>query len=904
MDTAGNLYVLTSSHVIDSDINGGRLTSGYRTLRRISPAGIITTIAGNDGNPLGNAGDGGPAGTATLDVDGIAVDTFGNIFLSSADDESIRAILNFEPQLSLPDFPAPELPSANASVSLTAVSHASPTAPYSFRVTSDLPGVQFTVDAAGASWLRLQETQGTTPATISFTVDPAALEVGPATARVLFSRKGAPAALVLAVSVNVLPKQRPKLDVEPAVLSMSSSTSQVGPLSQTLRIFNAGSDSLTYAIAKSGAIADRVALSATGGAASASQPASLDVAVNTAGLAEGAYTVNFTITGAGSTITVPLAVNVTNRPVRMQLSKTGMTFTGVKGGGVTPGQSFAVLNGGSNSFEWTAVPMPLYDQSASTSPPPAWFSLSAKSGVSSPNAPSLITVSINPAGLAEPRAYFGLVRVSSSETANATEDLLVVFNYLNSTESPGAVADKTGLFFVMPAGNLSAPTQTITVTNLNATALSMTPAAITFEGVRWLTVLPSRPQQSIPAGANLSLTVATTVDNLVPGVYRGTVVLQFATANIEVAVRFIVTPPTTQQSTNGRSSNPRAADDSCSLIPLMTSLSQAFHTYASWPSSLDATVYDSCGNRIDSGTVKVSLSTHEETTLQWVGNGLWQGRWTGASSATELILTLSASLPPRSGSQSYTGTLQANTSAPALRDVEAIAGAGTLITLRGSNLAPPVPSKVSGLPLSNRLVVDSVTFNGQPLPMIYASPGAVTALVPYDLPPDTYHFMVRNGAVATAITEMVVVPALPRILTVQSGPTSQDTLASLWNQFIAGQPVDAGATTIHAGDRISVYCSGLGPLDKTVDETNPRPDGTANVASPVFVKIGETVVQASLAILSPDYAGLYAVEFVIPPSTPAGDSMPLSLSVWTSSPENPAGVEQSSAVFPVTVKAR
>jgi uncharacterized protein (TIGR03437 family) len=164
--------------------------------------------------------------------------------------------------------------------------------------------------------------------------------------------------------------------------------------------------------------------------------------------------------------------------------------------------------------------------------------------------------------------------------------------------------------------------------------------------------------------------------------------------------------------------------------------------------------------------------------------------------------------------------------------------------------------------------------------------------------------MVRNGAVATAIAEMVVVAALPRILAVQSGPTSQDALASLWNQFIGGQPVDAGATTLYAGDRITLYCTGLGPLDKTVDETIPRPDGTANLASPVFVKIGETVVPASLAILSPDYAGLYAVEIVIPPGTPTGDNMPMSLSVYTSSPGNPAGVEQASAVVPVTVTAR
>ena len=65
-DAMGNIYV--------SDINEGRI-------RRISPSGMITAIAGAGGR--GRSGDGGPAINAQLETPGgIAIDPAGNLFLS------------------------------------------------------------------------------------------------------------------------------------------------------------------------------------------------------------------------------------------------------------------------------------------------------------------------------------------------------------------------------------------------------------------------------------------------------------------------------------------------------------------------------------------------------------------------------------------------------------------------------------------------------------------------------------------------------------------------------------------------------------------------------------------------------------------------------------------------------
>ena len=66
VDATGNIYI--------ADSNNGRV-------RKVSPGGIITTVAGN--GTLGYSGDNGVATSAELrDPQGVAVDGFGNIYIA------------------------------------------------------------------------------------------------------------------------------------------------------------------------------------------------------------------------------------------------------------------------------------------------------------------------------------------------------------------------------------------------------------------------------------------------------------------------------------------------------------------------------------------------------------------------------------------------------------------------------------------------------------------------------------------------------------------------------------------------------------------------------------------------------------------------------------------------------
>ncbi len=81
-DTSGNLYFAAYGNMV---------------IRKISNTGIITTVAGNGYSPSpgigGYSGDGGPATDAELNgPDGIALDKFGNLYISDYQNDVIRMV--------------------------------------------------------------------------------------------------------------------------------------------------------------------------------------------------------------------------------------------------------------------------------------------------------------------------------------------------------------------------------------------------------------------------------------------------------------------------------------------------------------------------------------------------------------------------------------------------------------------------------------------------------------------------------------------------------------------------------------------------------------------------------------------------------------------------------------------
>ncbi len=79
-----------SSLVIDKAGNLYVADVGNGRIRRIAPNGVITTIAGN-GTP-GSSGDGGNALNAQLSISGLAIDSAGNIYISDSGNQRVRKV--------------------------------------------------------------------------------------------------------------------------------------------------------------------------------------------------------------------------------------------------------------------------------------------------------------------------------------------------------------------------------------------------------------------------------------------------------------------------------------------------------------------------------------------------------------------------------------------------------------------------------------------------------------------------------------------------------------------------------------------------------------------------------------------------------------------------------------------
>jgi len=76
VDGSGNLYIADRSN---------------HRVRRVDPAGVITTVAGTGGRGYG--GDGGPAASAQLDTpSGVAVDGSGNLYVADYSNHRVRKV--------------------------------------------------------------------------------------------------------------------------------------------------------------------------------------------------------------------------------------------------------------------------------------------------------------------------------------------------------------------------------------------------------------------------------------------------------------------------------------------------------------------------------------------------------------------------------------------------------------------------------------------------------------------------------------------------------------------------------------------------------------------------------------------------------------------------------------------
>jgi uncharacterized protein (TIGR03437 family) len=690
----------------------------------------------------------------------------------------------------------------------------------------------------------------------------------------------------LDLTIGVTGYSGPAAGVDPSGISFNLTQNETG-VTQSVTIANHSSQAEQFsASATTNSGGSWLKISPGSGSIASFGSTGIAVAADPSHLTPGTYsgTITISITG-GQTFNVSVLAVVAGTQPNIQLSQTGLRFQAVSGGIATSPQIITVLNPGAGTLNLAA--------SVSTISGGSWLSVSPSSVTSSSSSAGSVTVSVNPAGL-QPGDYYGRVQFSSSSVANSPQVASVVLNVLSPDNSPGAFVKPTGLIFVGAAGGTDPQAKTLSITNPSPNALTYLVTSFSTGGSNWFTATPA--SGSVSATQPATVSVQPSLKGLTPGVYTGDLTLNIIPATgttlmpqtFHIEVLLLVLPA---GSISSAQPGLRPHASSCApaqLLPVFTLLGTGFTAAVAWPTAIEVTVVDDCGNPLVSGSVTATFSSGDPAlALESLNDGRWTATWNATHAASGVTITAQAQeiQPAITGTSSIGGALQPNTATPSVSSGGVVSAAnfvanqplapGAFAAIFGSNLSGGLNVSAQ-LPLSLQLGDTTVVLAGEQLPLLFTSGAQVNVVLPYDVPVNsTVQLVVQKGSAISIPQSVVIAPAQPAIFT-QNG---FGTGTALINVFKPDGTALPNNSPVAAGYVIILYCSGLGAVDHPVAAGSQAPASPlSNTINPVTVTIGQAQGQVLFAGLAPSFAQLYQVNVQIPSGLPSGDAV-LTLSV-------------------------
>jgi len=853
VDRAGNLFIAdTQNHKI----------------RKVTPAGIISTVAGktSDGD---FSGDGGPATEAELDSPEMVVaDPAGNMLIADTHNDRIRAVLIAPPAVLVSPSQLQFAGASGGSIP-----------PAQNMLVDSLPGLatSLQVSADSAAWLHVSLKSGAAPLLVEVTADPTNLQPGTYAGTITITTpSGAPSVSTVNVSFAVSAALPPKLAIDKESLSFPF-LSNGKPRSQPVTISNTGSGVLPFtAVAQTTAARNWLTVTPASGKVPSSTPAILTVTADPTGLPPGTYAGVVTIAAGADSRTVSVTMTINNAAQAILLSQSGLSFLGISQGGVVPPQAFGVSNLGTGVVNWTV-------KKSTLSGGPDWLQLGTVSGSTDASAATVPTVTVNVnAAILPAGRYYGLVEVDAQAAANSPQFITIFLQVLAVGSDIGVVSQPSELLYAASAANGSPGSQDFMVYNLAATPKAFRSAVTTEAGIRAV-ILPA--EGTVNPQAPQRVTVQPYTDGATPGVYQGVATLRFSDGRVG-SLRFsVVVPSKSAAGVNGVRA--AAGCTPTQLLTALTTLGQSFAVSAGFPVALGIDVKDDCGTPLDAGSVRVSFSNGDAPlTLQSLKGGHWAATWqTSSASAAQVVLKIQAadSQGQLIGTREINGQLQAQTdppvfakagivSAASLQSFAAIAPGG-IISIFGDRLADNAVQS-GNPPLPPQLGSTTVIIGGQVAPLFYVSQTQVNALVPIGIKPNTtYQVLVQRGLTYSQPISVDIGPAQPAAFLAGGAAIA---VAYRGSASFLVSPANPATT----GDVLVIYCAGLGATNPPVADGAATPfSPLSQTISPVTVSICGQSAGAQFAGLAPGFVGLYQVNTSVPAGVTPGDSVPLTLSV-------------------------
>jgi len=587
------------------------------------------------------------------------------------------------------------------------------------------------------------------------------------------------------------------------------------------------------------------------------------------GYYQGKITITDTVTQEATT--VPVTLLVSSSPQQMKLGQTGLTFNAPAQAGATPpaSQTLPVLNTGIGRMDWTA--------GASTLSGGNWLEVAnatgnSEAGKAAPNN----TVSVKPAGLTA-GAYFGLVTVKSTQADNSPQSAVVVLNVVPPATTNSAVISPQGAVFVA-AQSSAAPTPVESIQVLNPANRTITfTATIAYPNNRGSWVRLSETTGSINAGASTTLNISALPGDLAPGAYNATVNLRFAPDNTTQSINLLLVV-TDGPVITGKPGENRliGACVPTKLLPVFRAPGGNFTVSAGWPMAVELVAVDDCGNPVNTGRAVVSSSLGAAPlSLSAVGNGRWTGTWTsGIAKAGRLSLTtrLEQANPVLVGEAKMDGTLRDNPDQPAVDrggllnyarpSPETLVGSGSLVSVVGSKMAKDTQAVESGN-WPSLLAETRAIIAGVPVPLRQVSDGRLDAIVPLGIPENTRHqLVVQRGKAYSQPEEVLITSAAPTVLTVDNTGRNQ---GHIYVQEADGLRLADSARPALPGETLIVMATGLGATTPALAAGELAPaDPVAKVSKSISVSIEGIAAEVYYAILEPGQVGVYRIAVKLP----------------------------------------
>ena len=727
-------------------------------------------------------------------------------------------------------------------------------------------GQQTLAAAAPPSWLNVAPTTGDAPASLLVSVDQGTMPAGAYNGQItVLDPKGIPTQVP--VTLTVAGTAAPQLSVIPGLLRFAARAAAPGTLTQNLWITNNGSGSLGFSASVTGG-SSWISLQPASSQTAPNLPVLLQVIVNTEGLGIGAYRDVVHVSSAAGSADIPVALFVAGNGPILGVNTTGLLFQTVQGDDSTSSRTVEVLNQGDPNATLQFTPTLATNAS--------WLNLGALNSGAPMTAPAALPLVLSPnASLLSSGAYYSLLEISDPNALNSPQYVTVVLNVEASASTPVPDLSPAGLFFIATADGSAPEAQQVTVNTSSSKPVPFQVAASTPDSSTWLGASITSGNASGQSAGIFNVTVSPA--GLSPGIYTGNVNVSMEGTMAGVNVTFVVLPGTaTTASVRSHVTSPGCTPSKLALTE--TGMVNNFALPAGWPATLIAQLNDDCGNSVTNGAVVASFSDGDAPlTLHGDSLGSYSATWQPGAVTPQMSITLNAtsgSLQPATAL--LTGGVAQNTTQPPTLPGNGVVNAFNVVN--GGALSPGTIAEVFGTGLASSTVISTGappvprSFNGTQMlvgglaaPLYYLSSGQLNAQLPAELAPNQQYMAVvsANGALTLPI-QLDFVPLQPGVAAYTTGYViAQHANYTLITSSSPAKP----------GEVILIYLLGMGPTNPPVASgaAAPSSEPLARVTAQPVVTVGGQAASVAFAGLTPGDAGLYQIDFTVPPGASSGD---------------------------------